>query len=239
MEMTPLVTPRLTIRPFTLDDLDDIHRILDVELADARLWSALALRARTREECTQWLQWTIMSYEQLAKLYQPPYGDRAMALKHTGQLVGACGYVPCLAPFGQLPGFASATGDPAPGVQASRQPHRPGGQDARAPGDDPAPCVYSTEFGLFYAVAPAYQRQGYATEAASALIEHAFEHLRLKRVVAMTRYENLASIGVMRNLGMRIEKNPYPDPPWLQVVGVIENRATSVGSVARTPEVTA
>jgi hypothetical protein len=26
---------------------------------------------------------------------------------------------------------------------------------------------------------------------------------------------------------MRIEKNPYPDPPWLQVVGVLENGATA------------
>jgi hypothetical protein len=29
-------------------------------------------------------------------------------------------------------------------------------------------------------------------------------------------------MGVMRKLGMRIERNPFPDPPWLQVVGFIE-----------------
>jgi len=27
----------------------------------------------------------------------------------------------------------------------------------------------------------------------------------------------------MRKVGMRIEKNPFPDPPWLQVVGILEN----------------
>jgi hypothetical protein len=27
----------------------------------------------------------------------------------------------------------------------------------------------------------------------------------------------------MRRLGMRIDRNPYPDPPWFQVVGILEN----------------
>ena len=30
-------------------------------------------------------------------------------------------------------------------------------------------------------------------------------------------------MGVMRKLGMRIVKNPYPEPPWMQVVGVLEH----------------
>jgi hypothetical protein len=29
---------------------------------------------------------------------------------------------------------------------------------------------------------------------------------------------------VMRKLGMWVEKNPRPEPPWLQVVGVLENK---------------
>jgi hypothetical protein len=52
----------------------------------------------------------------------------------------------------------------------------------------------------FWAVAPAHQRQAYAAEAASALIDYAFTHLNLKRLVATTTYENLVSIGVMRNM---------------------------------------
>jgi GNAT superfamily N-acetyltransferase len=79
----------------------------------------------------------------------------------------------------------------------------------------------STEFGLFYAVSPDYRRNGYATEAARALIDYAFQHLRLKRVIAETDYDNIASIGVMRKLGMRVENNPLTDPPWLQIVGVL------------------
>jgi RimJ/RimL family protein N-acetyltransferase len=84
--------------------------------------------------------------------------------------------------------------------------------------------LYSPEFGLYYALSPAYQRQGYATEAAQALINYAFTQLHLKRIVATTTYENVASIGVMRKAGMRIEKNPFPDPPGFQVVGILENR---------------
>jgi RimJ/RimL family protein N-acetyltransferase len=79
------------------------------------------------------------------------------------------------------------------------------------------------EFGLFYAISPAQQRHGYATEAAQALVEYAFRQLHVKRVVATTDYANVGSIGVMRKLGMRIEKNPLATPPWLQIVGVLEN----------------
>jgi len=193
-EMPVLETARLLIRPFALGDLLNVHRLLDVELRDdlgSDTMDTLAERA-------EWLQWTVLNYRQLAKLRQPPYGDRAVALKSTGELIGVCGFVPCLNVFGQLPGFG-----------AGDSPPRPGGR-------------YSTEFGLFYAVAPAHQRRGYATEAARALVAYAFDQLQLTRVVATTTYDNAASIGVMRKLGMRIERNPLPEPRWLQVVGVLE-----------------
>jgi RimJ/RimL family protein N-acetyltransferase len=54
------------------------------------------------------------------------------------------------------------------------------------------------------------------------LVDYVFEHLRLKRVIATTDYEKFPSIGVIRKLGMRIEKNTYPEPPWLLVGGVME-----------------
>lgn len=189
-----LETDRLLIRPFALGDLMDVHRLLDIELGDASLG---ADKMQTVSEREQWLQWAVANYEQLEKLRQPPYGDRAIVLKAANQLIGACGYVPCLNPFEQMPGFA---GERPPGAVR---------------------CT--TEFGLFYAVSPAHQRRGYATEAARALIDFAFQQLRLKRVIATTDYENTASLGVMRKLGMRIVSNPLPDPPWLQAVGVIES----------------
>ena len=194
LRMPTLETARLVIRPLAMADLEAIYQILDVDLADADTGSE---GTKTLDDRRRWLQWTVLSYEELARLYQPPYGERAVALKESGQLIGACGYVPCLNAFGQLPSFRAA------------QAIRPG--------------LSSPEFGLYWAIAPAHQRRGYATEAARALLDHAFTELRLARVVATTSYDNAASVGVMRKLGMRIETNPYPDPPWLQVAGVLEN----------------
>jgi RimJ/RimL family protein N-acetyltransferase len=138
-----------------------------------------------------------LNYKQLANLHQPPYGDRAIVLKSTMQLIGACGYVPCLSPFGQLPSFADDV-------------------------YEAATVRNTTEFGLFYALSPVHRRHGYASEAAQALVDYALQTLRLKRVIATTDYENVASIGVMAKLGMRIENNPLPEPPWLQAVGILE-----------------
>ena len=56
------------------------------------------------------------------------------------------------------------------------------------------------------------------------MIDYGFQQLKLWRIVATTRYDNTASIGVMRKLGMTVEHNTLPDPPWLQVVGIIEAR---------------
>jgi len=198
MLVPPLETERLLIRPFTMEDLDVIHHILDVELRTADFGSE---QAKTREERERWLQWTVLGYDELARLYQPPYGDRAVVLKSTQQVMGACGFVPSLGPFGHLPSLHATS------------------QDALA-------HLYSPEFGLYYALSPAYQRQGYATEAAQALINYAFTQLHLKRIVATTTSENVASTGVMRKVGMRLEKNPSPDPPGFQVVGILENRLT-------------
>ena len=66
--------------------------------------------------------------------------------------------------------------------------------------------------------------RGHLQPAAKALIDYAFNELKLRRVIATTTYDNIGSQGVMRKLGMRIEKNPLPEPPWLQVVGVIEQK---------------
>ncbi len=55
------------------------------------------------------------------------------------------------------------------------------------------------------------------------MLDYAFGEMRLKRIVATTTYDNTASIGVMRKLGMQIERNPQDDPPWLQVVGLLNH----------------
>jgi RimJ/RimL family protein N-acetyltransferase len=52
---------------------------------------------------------------------------------------------------------------------------------------------------------PTYHGQGYATEAAAALLRQGFETLELHRVVATCQPENVASWRVMERLGMRRE----------------------------------
>jgi RimJ/RimL family protein N-acetyltransferase len=196
LEMPVLETARLLIRPFVMADLADARRLFDIELTDAELGTE---KTDSVSERTHWLEWSVLNTSQLARLYQPPYGDRAVVLRSTGELIGSCGYVPCLCPFEQLPGFITGS---SPGV---------------------TPGLSSPEFGLFYAVSPAHQRQGYASEAARAMVDYALRSLRLKRVVATTTSDNLASQAIMRKLGMTLFKNPLPDPPWFQVVGALEN----------------
>ena len=193
--MPTLETPRLSIRSFVKEDLPDAYQLLDVDLRDANLGTE---PINTLAERALWLEWNVLNYTQLAKLHQPPYGDRAIILRTTRTLIGACGFVPCLNTFEQLPSF-------------------------QVPGQGRSRGLYSTEFGLFWAISPAHQNRGYATEAARALSDYAFQHLCLRRVIAETDYDNAASMAVMRKLGMRIEKNPLTEPPWLQVVGILEN----------------
>lgn len=130
---------------------------------------------------------------------QFPYGDRAIVLRSPQTVIGAAGYVPMLDAFDQIPELRVGV--------VTRQYNTP-------------------EVGLFWAVDPSYQRQGYASEAAQGLVEYAFKHLRLKRILATTEYENLASQRVMQKVGIKITRNPLSTPPWLQIVGVMDNSET-------------
>jgi RimJ/RimL family protein N-acetyltransferase len=61
------------------------------------------------------------------------------------------------------------------------------------------PAGGAVEIG--YSVLPAHQRQGYATEAAAALIARAFAHPEVSRVLAETLPALTPSIGVLEKLG--------------------------------------
>lgn len=190
----PLRSARLTIRPFIEDDLMPIHALLDRAFNGGALVEDAAALAERRS----WLQWSILSQRWFPALHQPAFGERAVVLTTTGELVAAVGLVPLVDVYGQIPELRWS-GAALPGATA--------------------------EVGLFWATDPAHHGRGYATEAARALIDHAFETLRLARILATTEHDNQASQAVMRKLGMRITRNPLPDPHWLQVVGVL-NRPT-------------
>jgi RimJ/RimL family protein N-acetyltransferase len=219
--VTPFIleTPRLIIRAFQPDDLRAIHRILDLTFGDgSKVNDENALNERR-----EWLEWSRLSAEWLPKMFQPPYGDRAVVLKSSNEVIGAVGLVPCFDVFEQIPGLSR--GFPSTGIEASAGVLRE--QDDRLKPQLPTeerPSTYRvTEMGLFWAIDPDHQRQGYATEAAQALIDFAFQQLRVKRLIATTEYDNAASIGVMRKLGITIAQNPFPEPSWLQVVGILQH----------------
>ena len=57
-----------------------------------------------------------------------------------------------------------------------------------------------------YSILPGFNRQGYAYEAASAVLEHARSDLQLPRITAFISPGNAASIGLAEKLGLRFER---------------------------------
>jgi aminoglycoside 6'-N-acetyltransferase len=55
-----------------------------------------------------------------------------------------------------------------------------------------------------YTIAPAFQGRGYATEAVRALVDYAFETLGAERVRAFAAGENVPSLRVAENVGLRL-----------------------------------
>jgi RimJ/RimL family protein N-acetyltransferase len=187
--MPPLKTERLAIRPVRADESEAAYQHLR-----AIGWVDEAkIEAEQREAAYHYVQWLSMNHLALDRLHQPPYGDRAIALRETDKLIGLCGIVPYISDFSVFPSF--------------------GGTDE--------PGLAQAEVGLMWAISPAYWRQGYGSEAAQALVEYAFGDMRLHRLIATTEHDNIASQAVMRKLGFRLETNPYPEPPWHQVLGIL------------------
>lgn len=181
-----LETERLVIRELTMDDLEAINEVLNKSLR----------QNLTMDERQRWLQWTVLGYEMFSMLEQPHYGERAIVIKETKEIIGAVGIVPYLETFNRVAAF-------------------------KRPANAPA----TAEVGLFWAVEPWHQNKGFATEAARALVDYLFTKEKLGRIIATTGYENIASQKVMKNLGMAVQHLDEPQPPDLFVVGVLENKA--------------
>ena len=81
---------------------------------------------------------------------------------------------------------------------------------------------YLDDVDIGYAIASPWRGEGYAHEAASAMLAHALDALKFKRIVATVRAENTASIGLLHKLGLRCERAiAYPgSPPDLQLFAI-------------------
>jgi ribosomal-protein-alanine N-acetyltransferase len=70
---------------------------------------------------------------------------------------------------------------------------------------------------LYYMLAKAYWGQGYATEAAAAVMQFGFTRLRLRLIEAQAFTDNTASLRVLTKLGLRFRENSQldeaPGPP--------------------------
>ncbi|NRB46632.1 MAG: GNAT family N-acetyltransferase [Saprospiraceae bacterium] len=73
-----------------------------------------------------------------------------------------------------------------------------------------------------YALLPAFTGQGYAFEIASATVDHAREQHGLRRLLAITDQENVASIKLLKKLGMQLvqEVQLRPDDIMLYLFGM-------------------
>jgi RimJ/RimL family protein N-acetyltransferase len=86
--------------------------------------------------------------------------------------------------------------------------------------------VNALEAELGWAISDRYRNQGYATEAAHALIAYGFHELRLPRIIAFTDQSNAASMRVMQKLGMRVGQHVETGV----IAGLIENAAAQLHS---------
>ena len=188
LRLPTLETDRLIIRDFAPGDFETVHRILDQEDAFGEGASA--------EDRRHWFDWSIMNYKAFASLYQPPWGDRAVTLKNTGEVVGVVGYTTMFHPLTDI-------------------------MEGKRVGN----AKWHPEMGLFWVVTQKHRGNGYAEEAARALIDYAFKHFNLKRIVATTDFDNKASQAVMKKLGMALHENHEGVPDWFEVLGVLENEA--------------
>lgn len=75
------------------------------------------------------------------------------------------------------------------------------------------------EIDIGFAYLPAYWSQGYATEAAQAVMDHARTRLSIDNVVAVVAPRNDASIRVLRKLGLRFASQIRlaADGEWLHL----------------------
>lgn len=188
MAFYELLTERLRIRLYQVTDAEDRFQMMRACFPNIK---------ESYEETVSWVKWTIDSYKQLERLYQPPYGDYVLELLDDKTTIGSVGIVPALVAWGSLEAGAS---------------------EAEA-------VLLQPEFGLFWGVLPAFQKQGYASEAATRLIQYLFENQQARRVIAHTDHDNLASQAVMKKAGMRLYHNQVGKPEWFQSLGVIENPA--------------
>jgi RimJ/RimL family protein N-acetyltransferase len=164
--MRTFETPRLVLRPFSLDDLDAYYHGMLAESPGEPV-----SRAACQEDLAvdlSWLNWPLAEF----------FGRWAVTLKPVQSLIGTLVLMPILCDRERRALF------------------------------DPGPTTSTLEVEIGWWVFQQYRGHGYAVEAAAALIDYSFGVLHLRRLLAFTSTDNLASIALIRRLGMRVIVHP-------------------------------
>lgn len=153
--MREIETPRLLLRQFTMDDLDDLHLIYSHPDLTQYLSNEQPLR----------LEQTQAAINSIIETWrQHKFGVWAVVYKEHQKLIGHCGLK-----------FLENT----------------------------------LEIQIGYLLLKAYWGRGLGTEAAAAVLKYSFEVVKLERIVAIAKPENIASRRVMEKIGMKYEKDAY------------------------------
>jgi ribosomal-protein-alanine N-acetyltransferase len=153
--LTVIETPRLLLRKFQDDDLDELC-LLYADSEIRRFFPEGVLsRAQTKEELDWFLDGGWPEH--------PELGLWAAIHRPTGRFIGRCGLIPWTIDGQQ-------------------------------------------ETEVAYLLAKEFWRQGLGAEVTGALVQHAFLHLRIIRLIALINRENIASIRTAEKVGFSFER---------------------------------
>jgi ribosomal-protein-alanine N-acetyltransferase len=174
-------TERLLLRPYTLDDVEDLHRVI---YSDPEVCRPFCGTTKTLDEVRENVVYRMMQHR------TGKFGCLAVVRKADGALMGIVALHNCLTWYLVF--------------------------------EDQDPRYNSLEVELAYAFGRQYQKQGYATEACRAVIEYAFQELRLRRIAYAVSKDNDNSWNLMMRLGFRPGKNLHPDGENSRI-GILDN----------------
>jgi ribosomal-protein-alanine N-acetyltransferase len=180
--MKTLETPRLLLRPFTLEDAEAAHREIysDIEVVQYYSGQGVQTLEQVRTRIASCIG--VWASDEL--------GRYAVILKEHHAFIGQIhlnSYVNSFARWN----------------------------------DEPDPPFNSLEVELAFAFGRRFWGQGYAFEACRAVIGHAFDDLRLRRLVGWVFLANERSVTLHRRLGFRVELSVNPADPGY--VTILEN----------------
>ncbi len=169
--MNPLESDRLLIRELEATDFEACQALLTVEFD---YYYGPFDEDPGLEHRFTWIH-SLTKWDSAGRLY----GDHAIFLKETQELIGLCGIDPWV--------WKSRTKRLLPGLFPEAQ--------------SGVPCT-TIEFELGYALKEPFRGKGYATEAVVCMIQWAFEEAEIAEIYARTDMSNHRSIAMMQRIGM-------------------------------------